>query len=621
MNTDNPDSKWQIIPCGDAALTVVFSSSISLRAVEHVQSTFNLLSAKKLAWIQEIIPAFTTLTVLIDVMSLSFHTQNPLEFARQGLNEVLMDSSLRSKFSQSRTVTLPICFDEEFALDIAEVALVKNMSVEALCKLYCSTEYRVAMIGFTPGFPYLLGLPEVLSMPRKSSPRARVEAGSVGIAGKQTGMYPVASPGGWNIIGRVPERLFLPEKMPPTLLCAGDKVRFEAVSKGEFTTMLQSMNKSILTAHQQEPQRKEDNSGTIELIHSGFQMTIQDSGRAGFRQYGVPQSGFADRYSGEIANMLVGNARTDAALEVLHGKAVVRFSRDAVIAVCGAITDVIAEYDGKRQLLPMNTPIALRSGALLKLEGAKKGVWTYIAVRGGIAVPKVLGSRSTYARAGLGGLSGRALQRGDILEIGNFAQARQRTVAFEQLFFQSFSRNSSQNSLNAAQILTLPLYLPEVTVQEYPHRQTSIQKLRVLRGAEWGGLSEDSQQTLFRTTFTVLPQSDKMGLRLDGSPEGRLSCVLLEQLISRGVLPGTVQIPPDGRPIILAADSQTTGGYPVAIHVCSVDVPLAAQCRPNDRLVFQEISSETAQKLYIEKAQALNMLEQRLKTRLQAISL
>ena len=129
---------------------------------------------------------------------------------------------------------IPVCFDQEFAVDLEQVAANAQLSANEVVDLYCSAEYRVACVGFTPGFPYLIGLPKKLATPRRASPRKEIPAGSVAIGGEQTGIYPMRSPGGWNVIGRTSLPLFDPVKNPPALLQAGDRVRFHAIGRDEF---------------------------------------------------------------------------------------------------------------------------------------------------------------------------------------------------------------------------------------------------------------------------------------------------------------------------------------------------------------------------------------------------
>jgi inhibitor of KinA len=136
-----------------------------------------------------------------------------------------------------RPVEIPVCYDREFAPDLEEVARHAQISTKEVVDLHTGAEYRVACIGFVPGFPFLAGLPKTLATPRRATPRKEIPPGSVGIGGAQTGIYPLRSPGGWNLIGRTPLKLFEPAKDPPTVLCAGDRVRFRAITRQEFESL------------------------------------------------------------------------------------------------------------------------------------------------------------------------------------------------------------------------------------------------------------------------------------------------------------------------------------------------------------------------------------------------
>jgi inhibitor of KinA len=226
----------RIIPCGDAALTLLCAEEISLDAFQTVQRLRALLEHPPLPAVREIVPAFTSLTLLLDIPALAAISAEPLASFLSCLFDRLAAQNLDSPAllkHDDTVVNIPICYNEEYAPDIREMALRKGLSVAEIIKLHTEAEYQVAMIGFTPGFPYLLGLPPELAMPRKDTPRARVNAGAVGIAGAQTGIYPLESPGGWNIIGQTPLTLFSLEKAlrneAPTLVRTGDRVRFYAV--------------------------------------------------------------------------------------------------------------------------------------------------------------------------------------------------------------------------------------------------------------------------------------------------------------------------------------------------------------------------------------------------------
>jgi len=303
------------------------------------------------------------------------------------------------------------------------------------------------------------------------------------------------------------------------------------------------------------------------LLKPGWFTSVQDLGRTGQRGSGVPLSGAMDPVALRIANLLVGNPETSAALEVTLGGAELSFPDGAVVAVCGAeYTDV-----------PAWRPFALAPGEMLKLGECTRGYRGYVAVRGGLDAPSVLGSRSTYLRGGWGGWEGRKLEAGDRLPIG---KARPLTAGIPGL---------------AASWSLLPAY-------------TSEPILRVIEGAQasWYG------PALGAATYKVLPQSDRMGLRLGGP---KLVAKGGKELLSSGVVPGTVQVPPDGQPIVLGADAQTIGGYPRAAQVVAVDLPVVGQLRPGDTLKFRPITLAEAQWLLLQREQHLALLSGGLKAR------
>jgi inhibitor of KinA len=159
------------------------------------------------------------------------------EWVAARVHTEIANGNIRLKRSPASAIEVPVCYDAKFALDLDEVTNHVGVSAEQVIELHSSVTYRVSCLGFTPGFPYLSGLPAELNMPRRPVPRKRVPAGSVAIGGNQTGIYPTPSPGGWNVIGRTPMRLFTPAKNPPALLCPGDTVRFRPISLAEFEAL------------------------------------------------------------------------------------------------------------------------------------------------------------------------------------------------------------------------------------------------------------------------------------------------------------------------------------------------------------------------------------------------
>jgi KipI family sensor histidine kinase inhibitor len=591
---------WRIFPCGDAALTIECADDITLEAFETVQSLRQFLESHPIRGVREYIPAFTTLTLAFDMADDEVLTlaNSPFEYVCRQIQEVLSAHTVANQRQASadtigRSVEIPVCYDEVYAPDLRELATERDLSVEEVVRLHTNAEYRVAMLGFTPGFPYLLGLDSVLAKPRKNSPRAHVPAGAVGIAGGQTGIYPFASPGGWNIIGQTPLRLFSQDSIPPTLLKAGDKVRFYRVSRAEFEQLAAVPAATIPATTSSVP--------TAAILSTGLKATIQDAGRFGWREYGIPQSGAADAYSAALANILVGNARNEAVLEVMSGGFAMHLERDTVIALTGANMSAEAVLGGFTKRVPMCRPILMRRGVTLRMRNADNGFRSYIALAGGIDTPLSLGSRSTYQRAGLGGICGRALVKGDVIACGKLTAQN----ASVMRFFPSVNTLFPQSPFLPAKWF----FRSEIAANT-----NTLVKLRVVLGAEYDELTPASKHGLFTQQLRVLPNSDRMGLRLSVPQEQAFVRSTEKQVISRAVMPGTVQLPPDGQPIVLLADSQTTGGYPVIAHVSSVDLPRAAQLRPNDQIIFEEITLEEAQKLYIERVRLMNVLEKRIQS-------
>ena len=230
-----PGFPYRIFPLGDAAITVDFGNCIDETINKEVIARFNQLQQQPLSGMIEVVPAYSSLTVYYDVMALKkkipLH-QTVYEWVRQQLEERLKQPVQQNQIKE-RLLNIPVCYDEEFALDIQQLATTKNISVDEVIQIHTAKPYKVYMLGFLPGFAYMGEVDEKIAMPRKPQP-VNIAAGSVGIAGKQTGIYPLASPGGWQIIGRTPLKLFDVGREEPTLFRAGDTVQFYSINKNEF---------------------------------------------------------------------------------------------------------------------------------------------------------------------------------------------------------------------------------------------------------------------------------------------------------------------------------------------------------------------------------------------------
>lgn len=229
----------QITPLGDNALVLEVGDAIDEPTHRRVQTAWRALAAEPLPGVGELVPAYTTVTVFYDpwrAVQAGAPENGIADWLAAKLRERLKNPPKMEKF-KGRTVDVPVCYGGEFGPDLARVAAQAKLSPEEIIKRHTKAEYLVHLIGFAPGFPYLGGLPKELQTPRHAKPRMVVPPGSVGIGGEQTGIYPLATPGGWNLIGRTPLRIFRPEETPPVLLAAGDKVKFRAISAEEFAKL------------------------------------------------------------------------------------------------------------------------------------------------------------------------------------------------------------------------------------------------------------------------------------------------------------------------------------------------------------------------------------------------
>ncbi len=222
------DDLFTIEPLGEKALLLRFGNEPTRECFDRIRTFEQSLHRHAIPGVIESAPAYTTLAVYFEPLVIQ-----PADLERL-LRDLEMGASQASLNVPSRDFCVPVCYEEKFGLDLAYVASVHQLTTEEVIAIHTSTTYFVHMIGFLPGFAYLGGLPDRIATPRKESPRTRVAAGSVGIAGNQTGVYPIDSPGGWQIIGRSPWKFFDPLSNPPSRLQAGDSVRFYAISREEF---------------------------------------------------------------------------------------------------------------------------------------------------------------------------------------------------------------------------------------------------------------------------------------------------------------------------------------------------------------------------------------------------
>ncbi|HEY6975913.1 MAG TPA: 5-oxoprolinase subunit PxpB [Chitinophagaceae bacterium] len=225
----------RILPLGDHAITVAFGDTIDEDINQQAISFFDCLKQRKITGVKDIIPAYTSVTVVYDIMAIHNHdnTISALNYMHHEIEKALQHIH-KYKPETGKTVQIPVCYDISLGIDLKEMAEQKSLSVEEIIRLHSSVTYRVYMIGFMPGFPYMGKVNNKIATPRKNIPRKNVVAGSVGIADFQTGIYPFDSPGGWNIIGQTPMMMFNTQYTETCLLKPGDKVNFVPISLQEF---------------------------------------------------------------------------------------------------------------------------------------------------------------------------------------------------------------------------------------------------------------------------------------------------------------------------------------------------------------------------------------------------
>ena len=231
------DDEVKFSPLGDNGILIDFGNQIDPITNNKVFDLFHKLKNNNFYFIEDIVPAYSSIALFYDLKPVQNKYQslvNSFESVKQLVESVLKEDLKTSK-SPARKIKIPVCYADKFALDIQEIAKEKNITVDEIIRIHTSKTYKIYMIGFLPGFPYMGEVDEKIAMPRRSVPRISIPQGSVGIAGVQTGIYPLDSPGGWQIIGKTPYQLFNKEKEEPVLLQPGDEIQFFSISEDEFT--------------------------------------------------------------------------------------------------------------------------------------------------------------------------------------------------------------------------------------------------------------------------------------------------------------------------------------------------------------------------------------------------
>lgn len=319
----------------------------------------------------------------------------------------------------------------------------------------------------------------------------------------------------------------------------------------------------------------------ITVIKTGLLTTVQDLGRPGYQEYGIAVGGALDAFSMRVANMILENADNAAVFEMAQTGPELCFEQETLVAWCGADFEA---WVGSEPL-PRDRAVRVAGGESVTFGFAKSGLRAWLAVAGGVNVPLVMGSRSTYRRANLGGHEGRPLVAGDILATGASGERAQLILAG----LRASGRRATSWTVRP-QTLGGPIVAGTI---------------RAMFGPEWSWFKDDSQRAFFLTEWTATKEADRMGVRLKGPA---LELLQPREMVSSAVNTGVVQVPSAGQPIVLLPSRQSVGGYPRLAALAAVDVGRFTQLRPGDKVRFQKISLAAAHELYLARERELTLI-------------
>lgn len=518
----------RFMPAGDTALLV------ELEDLPGTMALYRALQAQPIPGVQELVPAARTLLVHYRPSAISPADLIALLVERQATAAQQGPADA----APGRLVEIPVHYNGE---DLPEVAELLGISIQEVIARHTAQPWQAAFAGFAPGFVYLASGHPCFLLPRRQSPRTQVPAGSVALAGDFSAVYPSASPGGWQLIGITDIPMWDLQRPEPAFIQPGFRVQF--IDAGAVRAHVS------LPAAQPEPAPPSEPDTTppvIEFIKAGFQTLVQDGGRHGMAGLGISPSGALDASAMREANRRVGNPIDSPVLEVLLGGVQLRSHGATVLAVTGADTLLtLRSPDGRDWPLDSHEAVELEDGDILVLETVQAGLRNYIAVRGGWGVEPVLGSCATDTLARIGPP---AIKTGQRLGVG-------RAIAPERL-------GAAHKTKPGASRPGLPE--PGDTVI-----------LDVILGPRADWFTTEALQRFSSQLWRVTPQSNRIGIRLEGAEP--LTRSRHDELPSEGTVPGAIQVPINGQPVLFLADHPLTGGYPVIATVASHHLDLAAQ--------------------------------------------
>ncbi|MGV2126256.1 5-oxoprolinase/urea amidolyase family protein [Agrobacterium vitis] len=514
---------------------------VELADLDETLALFASLQASPIPGIDEMVPAARTLMVRF----------RPQTISAQALAAEVSTRDLSAKLAPSdHLVEIPVDYDGE---DLADVAELTGLAIEEVIRRHTESTFTVAFCGFAPGFGYLGGGDPALHVPRRKSPRTRIPAGAVALAGAFSGVYPQASPGGWQIIGVTPVKMWDLSRDPPALFQPGYQVRFTDMAKAVHSVVIPASAEASVSLSGSV--HETDGAGHLTVLAAPMPAVFQDLGRLGQTGQGVSASGALDQGALKAANHVVGNPSGLPCLEITLGGFSFESDSRAVIALTGAPCPVhIRDASGRVMQAETYQPIALEPGDTVSLGQPPQGMRSYLAVRGGFAVQPVLGSYATDTLAVVGP---EPVTAGTVLTLKGSSEGLTAVSLYE---------SPPQDLPSAGDIVTLDVVLGPRT--------------------DW--FTEKGLATLTDQLWQVTPQSSRVGIRLAGDvPLERIDSA---ELPSEGTATGAIQVPHSGQPVLFLADHPLTGGYPVIGTVAEYHLDLAGQIPINARIRFRSIA-------------------------------
>jgi KipI family sensor histidine kinase inhibitor len=510
---------------------------VEVADLDETLALFASLNADPIDGIEEAVPAARTVMIRF----------RPAVVSAVQLATAISKRDLSVKPEPSdKLVEIAVRYDGE---DLADVARHTGFSVEDVIRRHTESEFTVAFCGFAPGFGYLAGGDPALHVPRRPSPRTRIPAGSVALAGPFSGVYPQASPGGWQIIGTTPEKMWDIDREPGALFQPGYRVRFYDIAKRQPPVTIDT-GKSIAA----KDNRAFEAGPHFKVLAAPLPATFQDLGRFGQTGQGVSASGALDQTAFNSANRITGNPLGTPCLELVLGGLSFESSARTVIGLAGAPCPVTITAKGRSTVQSPYEPISIEPGDVVTIGNPERGMRSYLSVRGGFDVTPVLGSAATDTLAVVGP---------PLVTVGTVLGLK---IGTENLASVSISETPAFECPTVKDVVTLDVVLGPRT--------------------DW--CTQQGLETLTNQVWQVTPHSNRIGIRLAGEiPVERVSTA---ELPSEGTATGALQIPPNGQPVLFLADHPLTGGYPVIGAVAEYHLDLAGQLPINAKIRFRPIA-------------------------------